>query len=161
MSPETLLKNNPETLHARLIFQFAWHHLFTSYAGADCNGDTPGNTGVKNHRFLDSMTQNNYPNRNLSYTKGLKWNYPLIKLTSNNVDINAAIRNPETNELTFTCGAMCGIFDIAFIFAIIYNRKELKQIQTEMISIIKDFDGLDKNLLYGKTKIQLHELRMK
>lgn len=161
MSPETLLKNNPETLHARLIFQFCWHHLFTSYAGADCNGDTPGNTGRKNHRFLDSMTQNNYPNRNLSYTKGLKWNNTLIKMTSNNVDVNAAIRNPQTNELTFTCLAMCFIFDIAFLFSIVYNKKELKQIQKQIILIINGFHGLDKNLLYGSRKIELHKLRIK
>ena len=160
MSPDTLLKNNPETLHARLIFQFCWHHLFTSYGGADCNGDTPGNTGGKNHRFLDSMTQNNYPNRNLSYTKGLKWNNTVIKMTSNNVDINTAIRNPETNELTFTCLAMCFIFDIAFLFSIIYNKKELKQIQKQIILIINGFHGLDKNLLYGSRKIELHKLRI-
>ena len=159
MSPQTLLRNNPDTLHARLIFQFAYHHLFTCYAGADCNGDTPGNTGGKNHRFLDSMTQNNYKNRNLSYTKGLKWNYTLIKMTTNNADINAAIRNPETKELTFTCAAMCGIFEIAFIFSIIYNRNKLKEIQKNIVLIIKQYNGLDKNLLDGKRKKELHKLR--
>ena len=161
MSPETLLRNNPDTLHARIIFQINYHYLFTCYAGSDCNGDTPGNTGGKHHRFLNSMTQNNYENRNLSYTKGLKWNDTLIKMSSKNVDINAAIRDPETNELTFTCAAMCGIFEIAFIFSVIFNGNELKLIQKEMLDIIQEYDGLNKNLFRGERGKALHGLRKK
>ena len=59
--------------------------------------------GRKNHRLLDSMTQNNNTNQSSSYTKGLTWNNTLIKMTRNNVDVKAATRNPQTNELTGTC----------------------------------------------------------
>ena len=159
MSPDTLLRNNPETLHARMIFQFCFHYLFFCYAGADCNGDTPGNAGGKTHRFLDSMTQNNYTNRNLIYTQGLKWNHTLLTMTTNNEDVNTTLRNPETGEITFTCCAMCGIYSIAFIFSVIYNQKKLKKIQKEMVSIINKHDGLDKDLLRGDRKKELHKLR--
>ena len=159
MSPDTILRNNPETLHARMIFQFCYHHLFFCYAGADCNGDTPGNSVNKTNKFLDSMTQKNYRNRNLLYTQGLKWNHTLLTMTTNNQDVNAGLRNAETGEISFTCAAMCGLYAAAFIFSVIYNRKTLKEIQKEIVSIIKKHDGLDKELLKGDRKKKLHKLR--
>ena len=79
--PDHILRDNPESLHARPIFQMDHHFLFQTYAGADCNGARPGNSGGKIDRFLDSMTQNNYPNRNLINTEGMKWNNTVIEMT--------------------------------------------------------------------------------
>ena len=44
-------------------------------------------------------------------------------MTKNNVDVKAANRNPQTNESTCTFAELCDIFDVAFLFSVICNKK--------------------------------------
>ena len=108
------------------------------------------------------MTQKHFKNRNLPYTQGLRWDYTAIPMTDqNDGDVNAAIYDPDTNEIIFSCASMSAVFGIAMIFSFIYSREKMKLIQDEVLEIIHHYKGPNKKFVVGKRKQMLDDLRKK
>ena len=163
-NPSVILRDNPHTFHSRAIYQLSLHKLYAIWMGADCNGDAPGNsTDLKRDRFLDSITANGFPGkRNQPHTQGLRWNNTMIKMASiNDGDVNAAIYSSKTREVIFSCSCMCGVFSVAMIYSIIFNRTKMLHLQQRVLDIARDYKEAAKKFVSGdkERRKQLDDIR--
>ena len=169
-SPTVLLRNNLNYYHTRPIIQFTMDPLYTFYHGGDCNGEIAGNLKTKHGRCLDALT-NKHRNRNLIYTKGLKWNDVVIPFSDiDDGDVNPILHIKQNNKDMYGCVPITALFNICYIFAVIYNYEKIMKYHNLLQKYVlkhkgndKDFTGkhanctnfkkLDQNIRFPITKL--------